>query len=155
MNYAEFTECFKTLCLSFDLDFEKKRDRIDTYFHSKFGELSKYACMELIKRAKENLMVKSGFLPPIRELVNLYYSTAQYEQKAKSDMENYNQAACAVCDGIGFVSLEKDGYRYGGFCCTCKRGQAKNIQTKIGRELGFYTDYLKKGYKLLEGGVPF
>lgn len=158
MNYQIFNDCFKFLCRSFDLDFDKKKDRMETYFDSKLGKMTEERFLFLIKIARETLIVKSGYLPPIRELVNLYYTTATNLNKPEliTARENYHDAVCPICDNIGFVTLErKDGEMCGGFCCKCIRGQNKLINTQLGRELGCYTNWLEKGYKLPGEVVPF
>ena len=145
MNIQIFTECFKKLCLSFDIDPEKKKNRIEMYFDSKLGDLSELVFLEVIRTAKQTLDIKPGYLPSIKQLESIYYSRPTV---TKSPEESFRGALCPICDGTGKVSLYKDGYRYGGFCCTCVKGQEKLALTQIGRELGLYTDALKRGFTM-------
>jgi len=152
MNYEVFQQCFESLCLSFDLDPEKKKNRCESYFSSKLGEISEINFLDVIKKAKETLTVKPGSLPPVRELIRLYYNIAERVQKSRHiDKESFSQAICAICGGTGRVSLEKEGCIYGGFCCTCIIGQKKNLETFIGQQLGFFTEAMARGFNLPEG----
>lgn len=150
MNIQLFTNCFKKLCLSFDIDFEKKKDRIETYYDSKLGEISDIALLEIIKKAKSGLDVKPGYLPSIRDLINIYFEININRSRPDKleDRENFHNAVCPICDGIGFVSLWKDGHQYGGFCCTCIKGQHKQANTELGRKMGCYIDALNRGFEM-------
>lgn len=151
MDIKAFQRVFKNLCLSFDLDPEKKKSRVASYFDSKLGELTEEKLLGLIKQARETLDVKKGFLPSVRELIKIYYSTMTKRMpKSFADQENYHDAICNTCGNIGFVTLEHDGYRYSGFPCTCIHGENKLVNTILGRSLGVYTKYLDKGYTVAE-----
>ena len=145
MNIQIFTKCFEKLCLSFDLDYDKKKNRIETYYDSKLGDLSEHVLLEVIKTAKQTLDIKPGYLPSIKQLEGIYYSRPI---RTRPPEESFRGATCPICDGIGFVSLWKDGYRFGGFCCTCIKDQNKQANTKIGRETGSYIDALNRGYTM-------
>ena len=140
MNYQIFSACFKNLCLAFDLDFDKKKDRIETYYNSKLGEMTEEIFSSLIKQAKETLSVRPGFLPPIRELVNLYYTTATNYNRPRTleNSENWEGAICPICNGIGLISEDRPQGRFIVGCCKCIIGQKKQHDTKLGRELGCY-----------------
>lgn len=147
MNMQIFTECFKKLCLSFDIEFEKKKNRIETYYDSKLGDLSEHVFLEVIKMAKQTLELKPGYLPPIKTLEDIFYSRPRTNTYRE---ESFSTAICDICDGTGRVSLYKNGYRYGGFCCTCAIGQQKLVKTQSGREMGLYIDALKRGFVMEE-----
>lgn len=153
MDYKSFQSCFNKLCNTFDLDYEKKQSRIESYFESQLGDLSEHNFLEVIKKAGDTLNPKAGHLPRIQELLSIYYNNTSRPQKAMEDMENFNQAKCAICDGLGSVVMEKGGYTYSGMCCTCRIGQIKQRATKIGQNAGCYTDYLEQGYSLVNGEV--
>ena len=153
MNLTVFKQCFETLCLSFDLDPEKKMNRAEIYFSSELGNLTEIAFLDTIKKAKETLSPKAGYLPPVRELIRLYYSTVSKPEKQTDEKGNIFKHE--LCGGTGKVTLLKNGYEVGGFACTCEKGKAWKAQTLIGQDVGFYTDWLDKGYSLPEGSVPF
>ena len=67
---------------------------------------------------------------------------------ANEDKENFNQAKCSICNGSGYVIVEKNGYTMFG-CCTCEKGRLKMNATIIGRNSGSYKDLIKAGYKIL------
>ncbi len=150
MDYKTFERCFEALCLSFDIDFEKKKNRMEHYFDSKLGEISEHAFLEVIKKAKTELQPKQGYLPPIRDLKNLYFDININRPRPEKldDRENFYHAICPICDNTGRVSLLKDGYRYGGFCCTCIIGQNKQANTELGRKMGCYKNALLRGYTM-------
>ena len=137
MNLNIFTYCFEKLCLQFDLDPEKKKNRIPAYFDSKLGEMQEHKFLELIKKAGETLTVKTGFLPSKKELTNLYFNTMT-TKKQKPLGENFHDAICFICNGIGLVSKDTDHGRVCLGCCTCIIGQKKQHDTILGRELGCY-----------------
>jgi hypothetical protein len=146
MNYECFEKCFRELCCSFDLDYERKKRSMRSYYESKLGNLSDIDLMQLIKKARETLIVKTGSLPPIQQLLYLgVYNMPQ--PKKQKDEESFYGAKCAICSGSGWVIMEKDGYTHT-MCCTCKIGQIKQQGTKMGRESGCYKDYLISGYKV-------
>ena len=140
MKIDAFGRCFKELCLAFDLEYDKKNTRMGTYFDSFLGDMTEYALLELIKQAKGTLEIKPGFLPPIRKLINVYYSgnIIKFKQKNQADMENYRDAICPICNNIGFVSEDRPVGRYILGCCKCIIGQQKQRDTKIGQQLGIY-----------------
>ena len=156
MNYQVFKDCFKKLCLSFDLDFDKKKSRMEMYYESKLGQMREDLLLDLIKQAIETIEVKPGYLPSVRKLVDLYYTSATNRNKPRplEDSENWQGAICPICNGTGRVTLWREGYSYGGYCCTCIIGQKKQHETTLGRELGCYTKWLKKGYTLEDESLP-
>lgn len=153
MKIEVFKRCFNELCYSFDLEPEKKKNRLSAYYSSKLGELREDALLTLINTAKETLDIRPGFLPPIRQLINLYYTATTNYNKTElmTDRENFHDAICPICGNIGFVILEHEGYTYSGFCCTCSYGQKKQHETKLGQKLGCYVDWLSKGYSMPDG----
>ena len=153
MNLSVFKQCFETLCLSFDLDPEKKMNRAESYFNSELGNITEIQFLDTIKKAKETLSVKPGYLPPVRELIRLYYSTVSKPEKQTDEKGNIFKHE--LCGGTGKVTLiDKNGYEFG-FACTCEKGKSWRSQTILGQNLGFYTDWLEKGYSLPKGSVPF
>lgn len=158
LQINDFIECFRELCNAYDLDYDSKSSRVGTWFDSKLGEMDKETFLELIKRAKqEDLKIKTGYLPAIGTLVRLYYdcNIIKFHPKNKADMENFHDSECVICNGTGYVSLQKGGYTYGGYCCTCIKGERRNQFTEIGRKLGFYTSWLEKGFLMIEEELPF
>ena len=140
MDLNAFKRCFEELCLAFDIDFEKKNDRMGTYYDSKLGEITEYTLMDLIKHAKQELNVKYNSLPSIRDLVNLYYSCNIIEfQTTRKREESFHDGDFARCNGTGWVSEDrgKDGFWTKG-ACKCIIGQQKQRYTKLGQQIGFY-----------------
>lgn len=113
INLEIFKQCFESLCLSFDLDPEKKMNRAEQYFKSDLGNLTEIQLLGVIKKARETLAPKPGYLPPIRELIRLHYSSVTREQKSTDDKGNVFKHE--LCGGTGKVTLIKDGYEFGGF----------------------------------------
>lgn len=150
MKIEVFERCFKELCFAFDLEYENKKKSLPAYYDSKLGELTEIALLEIIKKAKTELQPKQGYLPTIRDLVNLYFdlNINRTRPEKLEDRENFYNAVCPICDETGFVSLWKDKYLYGGFCCTCIKGQNKQLNTELGRKMGLYTDALKRGFMM-------
>ena len=148
MDYKTFKDCFKELCLSFDLDFNNKQDRMKYYFDSKLGNLNDYALYNIIRKARETITPKAGHLPAVQQLLFIHYNTTDRPEKTMDDKENFNQAKCAICDNEGFVVMEWKGHTYSGMCCTCRIGQFKQTNTMLGRKNGCFTDYLDRGYGL-------
>lgn len=163
MNLDTFKTCFNELCLSFDLDPEKKQNRLSSYFNSKLGEMSEYAFNTMLNEAKSRLRTSGNKLPSIQSLLQLHYSivTRTKRPRRKEDMESYEQALCAICGGIGWVIMDApDGSTCSGMCCTCEKGRAKAEATILGRQCGLYTEWLQFGYKLhgfkgKDENVPF
>jgi hypothetical protein len=151
MNYKTFEKCFESLCLSFDLDITQKKNRMEYYFDSKLGDLSEHVFLEVIKTAKQTLEIRPGYLPAIKTLEDIFYSRPKTNTYRE---ESFNTAICNICDNIGMVTLWKDGYIYGGFCCTCPIGREKQVKTQLGREQGLYIDAFKRGFTLSDESLP-
>lgn len=113
MNFDIFKQCFESLCLSFDLDPDKKMNRSEQYFKSDLGNLTEIQFLDVIKEAKETLTPKAGHLPLVRELIRIHYSSVTREIKSIDDKGNIFKHE--LCGGTGKVTLIKDGYEYGGF----------------------------------------
>lgn len=177
MKLDTFKEQFKNLCWGFDVDPKKKSDRIPIYFKSKLGKIDELEFEELIVRAIEELNITKGHIPSIQQLLALRLSITStdnealdelYQMKEKSPrdiLENLTPseevalAKCHICNGSGFVVMEKDGYTYSGMTCTCEKGQIK-ARTSLGKESGCYIKYLNRGYivqetYVSEGGAQF
>jgi hypothetical protein len=150
MKIDEFRLCFEYLCHSFDLDFEYKAKSMQSYFESPLGMMTSTKFKALINKAKEHVLCKAGYLPTIKDIVSMQYIPDSDEP----DKENFRDASCVKCDGVGFVTIsktEKSGrvYLYSA-CCDCIAGAKRLEQTTLGRETGCYKNYLSKGYELWE-----
>ena len=136
MTIDQFRYCFQELCNSFDLDFEQKKCRVGAYFNTRLGQLPEEKLLEVIKKAAETIEVKSNQLPPIKKLIDLYYTlTAPKKQRRLG--ENWKDAVCPDCNGTGWIMGEENGYSVVKGCCKCIIGQQKQRDTKLGQELGF------------------
>lgn len=138
MNIEAFQRCFKALCLSFDLDYDKKKNRVASFYDSKLGELTEDKFLELIKKAGATLDIKPGFLPPIKQLISLYFNTMTKKKKPYKLEENFHDAICPDCNGIGLISEDRPQGRFIVGCCKCIIGQKKQHDTELGRKLGCY-----------------
>jgi hypothetical protein len=140
MKIEAFQRCFHSLCDSFDLDYDKKKGRVASYYDSKLGELREEVLLELIKKVRETMDIKPGFLPPIKKIVNLYFSTMVTKNKPRTleNSENWEGAICPDCNSIGLISEDRSEGRFIVGCCKCIIGQKKQHETKLGRKLGCY-----------------
>ena len=171
MKLDVFKEQFKNLCWGFDVDPKKKIDRIPAYFKSKLGKMDPLEFEKVIVRAIEELNIIKGHIPTIQQLLALRLSMTSvdnealdelYQMKSKSPksiLENLTPseeaalAKCHICNGTGFVIMEKDDYTYSGMTCTCEKGLMKS-RTSLGKESGCYINYLNRGYRIQEAYVP-
>ena len=144
-NYEEFERNFNKLCVAFGIDPTTRKSQCMEYFDSRLRNLSSRRFYSLIEKAKNDILVKSGFIPEIAALNNLAFSLGKEEFKTKNKVE------CPRCNGSGYVTMETNNERRYEclFVCTCPVGHDKKAMTVIGRESQFFIEGLDKRYKPL------
>jgi len=155
MRFEEFEQNFIKLCTAYGCQNDNRHNQCLEYFESNLKNISSCRFNELIKKAKNEIVCKTGFIPQVAELNKIAYTL---------DRENFNASnkkMCSICGNTGYVTMETpDKYKYSCcFLCICAVGRDKALMTKIGRLNQPYTMGIEKGYKPVNfkvmGNVPF